>query len=339
MFTPLHLLPQYDLKIQAKYQERWDTEEGGTIRDVVLEKIKAGGGEDFLQEEYERGRLGLLETMWDLKGLRISGEIDFPKGDNFEGIDFSYAVFANCKFRNACFPGTVFRFTKFCNCEFIDCIFVYTGFFAATLEKTVFRHCDFMEHNNLLNCDCRDVKIIDCFMSDRIFLDSRFDELSDVGKIRERSVWESILFKKENLAEIYKGIKDAYKAGNAIKQSRQYFYKERKSLTRYNSNQKRKKIAGYFLELFTGYGVMPLRVLSAMAFAFIGYSSAFIFKIGATRGILLSAGAFFTFGANTQYIQDCGMIWKLIYILEAFSGISLMALFVTVLANYWFSEK
>jgi hypothetical protein len=62
-------------------------------------------------------------------------------------------------------------------------------------------------------------------------------------------------------------------------------------------------------------------------------------KIGVSEGLLLSAGAFFTFGANTHYLQTLGSCLKLIYIVESFIGISLMAVFITVLANLWFREK
>jgi hypothetical protein len=340
MFTPIHLLPQHDIRVRVKYEDRWNTVEGRSLAEKVLKMIRKGGGEDFLQLEFEQGRLGFLESMWDLKGLQIfREEINFPKGDNFEAIDFSYASFYHCKFNNACFPSTVFNFTKFYNCEFVNCIFAFTNIYGATLEKMTFQHCDFIEHNRLINCDCKNVRFQDCFIPDNILLDSRFDELSAIDRLREKSVWESVVLNREYIAAIYKGIKDAYRSGNVIKQSRQYFFKERKALTRHNAKGWKDKIGGYFLELVTGYGVKPLRVIMTMIVVLLLFSSVFVTTIGAPQGLLLSAGAFFTFGANTRYLQTTGTFLTFLYIAESFSGIALMALFITVLANVWFVEK
>jgi hypothetical protein len=340
MFTPIYLLPQHDIKVRAKYEDRWNTVEGQSLAEKVIEMIRKGGGEDFLQSEFEQGRLDFLESMWDLKGLKIfREEINFPKGDNFEGIDFSYASFYHCKFNGACFPGTVFNFTRFYNCEFINCIFSYTNIYGAILENMIYQHCDFIEHNRLINCECKNVRFQDCFISDNILFDSRLDELSVLDRPREKSVWESVVLNSEYLAEIYKGIKDAYKSGNVIKQSRQYFFEERKALTRHNAKGWKDKIRGYLLEWVTGYGVKPSRVIGTMIAVLSLFSSVFAIIIGARQGLLLSAGAFFTFGANTHYLQDAGTFLTFLYIAESFSGIALMALFITVLANVWFAEK
>jgi uncharacterized protein YjbI with pentapeptide repeats len=54
-----------------------------------------------------------LGDQWDLAGLKVFGEgIDFPDGDNFENINFSYADFSQCVFRNATFVQAHFTFTQ-----------------------------------------------------------------------------------------------------------------------------------------------------------------------------------------------------------------------------------
>jgi hypothetical protein len=149
----------------------------------------------------------------------------------------------------------------------------------------------------------------------------------------------SLKLNKSNLAEIFKGIKEGYIAGDVIKKAREYFFKEKQSITKHNSKKLREKISGYFLELISGYGIKPFRVFLSMLTIFVIFSIVFIARIGFSEGLLLSAGAFFTFGANTNYLQTLGTLFKIVYIAEPFFGISLMALFITVLANYWFREK
>lgn len=71
MFTAIHLLPTVDLEKMDLYQQRWDKDKGPAIREKILELIRAGAGEDFLQWDFEHKNLGFLESQWDLKGIDI----------------------------------------------------------------------------------------------------------------------------------------------------------------------------------------------------------------------------------------------------------------------------
>jgi len=342
MFTSINLLPPLHRKELKKYQERWNDSDGLRLRDKILKMIRNGAGEDFLQWDFEQGKMGFLENMWDLRGIDIHQEdINFPYGDNFEGIDFSYAKFYHSKFKNAVFISTAFNFTTLHNCEFINCIFLFTGFYGSTSEKTKFINCDFIEGDKITNCDFRQSKFVNCFYLGRLFFDCRFDETTsiDIPIDEPSSTAEGIRLNKTELAEIYSGIKESYVAGDAVKQSRQYFFKQKQCLTRHNVNNLREKIGGYFLELIAGYGIKPSRVLLSMLVTFLFYSSFPMVKLGIADGLMLSAGAFFTFGANSNYLQTLCLPFKVLYIAEAFSGISLIALFITVLAKLWFGEK
>jgi len=342
MFTPIHLLPQFNAIQLNDFQRRWDGPDGLRLRDKILKMIRNGAGEDFLQWDFEQGKLGFLENMWDLRGIDIHQEdINFPYGDNFEGIDFSYAKFYHSKFKNAVFISTAFSFTRLHNCEFINCIFLFTGFYGSTLEKTKFINCEFIDGDEITNCDFRESRFRNCFYLGRLFFDCRFDETTSIDTPIDEplSTTEGIKLNKTEHAEIYSGIKESYGAGNVFKQSRQYFFKQKQCLTRYNVNNLREKIGGYFLEFIAGYGTKPIRVLLSMLITFLFYSSFFMVKLGIANGLMLSAGAFFTFGANTNYLQTLCLPFKVLYIAEAFSGISLIALFITVLAKRWFGEK
>jgi uncharacterized protein YjbI with pentapeptide repeats len=343
MFTPIYLLPQFDAKESKKYQNRWFDHVNRNIKDKVISMIKNGAGEDFLQGDFENGNLGILEHMQDLKGIVISGEdITFPKNDNFEGIDFTYAQFFGSKFRGASFVGgTSFRFAKINNSEFINCIFLNTDFYGNELTKVNFINCDFIYQNKITNCEFKEVKFDKCFIPYRLFFDCKFDEQTVIGeslKTPSNTSWKSEKLNNKDLSEIYKGIKEGYLGGEVIKESKKYFFKEKQAITRYNANCLN-QITGYFHEYITGYGINPLRVLIGMAITFIIFSLIFIGKTNCLNGLLLSAGAFFTFGANIDCLKEMGTFFQIVYILEAFLGIASMALFITVLANLWFRER
>src|ERR1044072_6129221 len=92
MFTPIHQLSQNNRQEAARCRERWDSVAGQALADDLRARIRSGAGEDFLQWDFEQGRLGFHEHYHDMKGLELHGEdITFPKGDNFEGVDLSYA--------------------------------------------------------------------------------------------------------------------------------------------------------------------------------------------------------------------------------------------------------
>ena len=185
MFTPIHLLPQYDPEKERRYSERWNTDRGLVVKDKILDLIRKGGGEDFLLRYLTRHELNVLSDHWDLKGIELFEEqIDFPVDiDNFEGIDFSYASLYHCKFNNAVFGSVGFSFTRFYNCELVNCFFGYTNFYGANLEGTKFINFDFAENNTITNCDLRGVVFENYFMPSNLFFDCRFDEKTVVHQL------------------------------------------------------------------------------------------------------------------------------------------------------------
>jgi len=73
LFTPIYQLSLYNPDEKIKYRDRWEPiYGGGDARKFVLEKIREGAGEDFLQIEFERenGVLhNILDDMYDLRGF------------------------------------------------------------------------------------------------------------------------------------------------------------------------------------------------------------------------------------------------------------------------------
>jgi hypothetical protein len=343
MYTPIHLLPRIDPEKRNLYQQRWEKEEGPALRDKILQMIRDGAGEDFLQWEFENHRLGFLESMWDLKGLNIFSEDLTFAGEGsgwFEAIDFSYALFYHSKFRHAEFAPATFNFTKIYNCEFIDCTFSFSGFYGATLEKVKFTNCNFIEQNGFTNCDVREVEFTNCFVPENIFTDCRFDANTRVSDPIDKAHggW-SLTFEKKELAGIFQSIKEAYSAGGVAKQVRTYFFRQSQAVTRHNSDSVWDRLGGYFLEFLTGYGVRPLRVLRALILLVVLGIGIFTTQVGFENALILTTGGFFTFGGYTDLLKSLNIWFRLGYVLTAFVGIFLTGLYVTVLANVWFRER
>jgi len=341
MFTPIHLLPRFEPEKSGLYQHRWEKDQGPALREKVLEMIREGAGEDFLQSDFENHKLGFLESQWDLKGINIFGEdVTFPMGqDSFEAIDFSYAQFYHSKFRRAVF-NTNFSFARIYNCEFIDCVYSLSSFYGATLEKVKFINCEFIEHNALTNCALKEVTFKNCFVPENIFIDCCFDANTRVSDpINKPHGRMKIEFEKKKEAEIFQGIKEAYAAGGITKRARTYFFRQNQSTTRYNSADWRETFFGYFLEYLTGYGVRPLRVLMAL-FVLLAFSVViFSRQVGFENALILAAGGFFTFGGRIDLLNNLSIWYKLWYVCTGFLGLILTALYVTVWANVWLRER
>ncbi|MCJ7508825.1 MAG: pentapeptide repeat-containing protein, partial [candidate division Zixibacteria bacterium] len=275
------------------------------------------------------------------KGLNIFKEdISFPKDeDNFEGINFSYAEFYHSKFRDACFGSCYFGFTKIHNCEFINCLFSFSYFYGATLKNVKFIDCDFVESNGFTNCDFSQAQFENCFYSGNILINCKFDASTSINEPIAKARQKDCNLDNRKLAEIFKGVKEAYAVGGAYKKSSNYFFKQMQSVTHYNTGNFFEKIGEYVWEAIAGYGVRPSRVLCVMVGVFLLSFLWFSLKIGLCDGFILTSGAMFTFGANVDYLRILGVADKIVYVATSFFGISLVALFITVLANKWLRER
>ena len=342
MFTPIHLLPRYDIGKLDSYQGRWDRDQGPAIAQKIVGMIREGAGEDFLQGEFENHNLGFLESMWDLKGFNIHGEHFNFEADGsgwFEAIDFSYAQFYHSTFRHAAFD-CAFGFARIFNCEFVDCTFSFNSFYGATLEKVKFTNCNFIQHNSFTNCNLQAVEFRNCFVSESIFGDCRFDANTTVNDPIEKSLrtW-NLVFDKKQLAAIFRDLKEGYLAGGVTKQARRYFFLQNQALTRHNSDGVWDCFVGYFLEFLAGYGMRPLRVLALLVLLVIAATAIFSLQVGFTNALILAAGGFFTFGGYIDLLRGVSIWYRVLYICTAFLGMFLTGLYVTVLANVWFRDR
>ena len=341
MFSPIHSLLQPQLADSEKFTERWNSRDGYRVQARVLELIRAGAGEDFLQSDFESGSLPILETMWDLKGLQLANEdLHLPRQDNFENIDFSFARFSHCNFHNGYFA-CQFRFARLVACRFEHCTFQFTQFYAATLEDVTFVSCDFIEGDSFVNCALTRVPFNLCFIPQNVFVDCQFDQGTAVSQLQPRPVnsGSSLVFDERNRAQIYRAIKDAYSSGSAFSEARSYFFMEMQSIRRHNLLGRRQRILPFLFELIAGYGVKPARVLATLALVFLFSTLIFYQKESLADALLLASGGIFTFGAKADVLKNLGFLFTLWYVLSAFLGISLTALFVTVLANVFLRER
>ncbi len=339
MFAPIDRLPGLDKGERLRCQNRWEGEGGSSAKNLVLDLIQSGAGEDFLQIDFENGRLPILDDMCDLRGLELYDlNITFPDEDTFQSIDFSYSRFWHCHFKNALFQSRM-SFGRIYGCVFEHCTFMYGSFYATTFEKCKFVNCDFIDSFILTNCDLRNTDFKSVFTRLSIFSDCRFDLQCQVD---DPSNSPNSGFKGNLdpaiLADFYQNISAAYRAGGNSGRGRDYLFLSQRAATRHNSVGVA-KLVGYAKELVFGYGLRPMNVLgSLLAVLVLGWG---LFTTATTpkQALLLAAGALFTFGAETGSLSALGYRYSILYVFLAFLGISLIALFVVVLARVIFADE
>jgi hypothetical protein len=343
-FHRIDLLPRYDLDERRKARSRWETEEGRALQEKIINLIRKGAGEDFLQSHFECGTLGFLEDQWDLEGIQLFSEnIVFPTADTFEAIDFSHAQFWHCVFTNATFIQTHFGFTKFYNVEFRNCLFTFAHFYGATLEGCKFIDCDFAEENGFSNCEILGTEFENCFFSKGKFFDCKFDEQvafqvnrqpQTRGLLSQTSSGFQCPFERNNISGIYRGIKEGFVAGQIYGKARKYSFLQHQAYTRFNRVGIVEKATAYCWELLSGYGLKPGRVLICLISLFSIVFVWFALQLGSVQdSLIFTSGAFLTFGARSELLQKLSLANHIVYIVSAFAGVALIALFITVMAN------
>jgi hypothetical protein len=141
------------------------------------------------------------------------------------------------------------------------------------------------------------------------------------------------------ISELCKGLSEAYESAGARAKARNYLFLQSKFSTRFNSESRREKVAGWFFEYVSGYGLRPSRVIASMCLWFLFALIVFSTKVSFEDSLLLTCGALFTFGAKAELLNSMGIFYTLVYISSSFVGISLTALFITVLVNVFIRGK
>jgi hypothetical protein len=80
-------------------------------------------------------------------------------------------------------------------------------------------------------------------------------------------------------------------------------------------------------------------VVIALLSYFILVLCLFLTKVDFPDALLLTCGGLFTFGAKADLLDSMNIFYHLVYISSSFVGISLTALFITVIANVLMRER
>jgi hypothetical protein len=342
MYTPIHALRQSADADARQARGRWDTPEGQATLERVMELIDSGAGEDFLQADFEAGRLPALTDMWDLKGIYVGNqEWTFPPEDTFEAIDFSFGKFHKVSFTNALFQST-FKFALFKECRFVNCSFQFTYFYGTEFDDVEFEGCDFLEFNDLVNCQLTRTRFNSSYYAANLFTDCSFDRACELAPSTPKPVNVSSLGVGSGtgfLVELYRSVKEAYNAGGAPERSRDYYYKQMEAARLHQTPGKWDRTLAFAFKWIAGYGVRPLRVLATIAALYVLAAAIFKTAFDLPTSLLLAAGALFTFGARAEQLASVPWPYSVVYGLTSFGGIALTALFVTVLAAVFLRER
>ena len=345
MFVAFYKHPLFNPEERAICRKRWtETPAGQETASRVLGLIREGAQEEFLNNPFYHNELPILENSYDLNGFRFyQVEQDFAgegAGDNFKGIDFKHSQFSHCHFINAVFYSSSLEFVTLFNCTFERCIFGFTSFLGAKIERCKFIECDFVESCSFENVEILNSVFDKCFLGETTpFRECYFDDRTLVQNMKMRSYHSAGTFTPNvALAGYYASFQSAYEESGADELASNYFWKGRQAFTRHNSDM-RGKVVGVVNELFTGYGVKPIRPIIAMLLIYAIATCLWTIAMPLEESILFTAGALFTFGAGSEHLKDFGCWARIVYAGLSFCGIVFSGLFVATLANLWFRQK
>jgi len=345
MYTPFNRLGDYVAinRRRQHFRDRWKSEEGKALAATLVPAV-ASGKSAAVQQILQTGPADFFEGSYDLRGLHfVDFRLDRPENNLFKAATLNYSRFRDARIKRTAFLSTIGNFVDLVRTRFDEATFVRTSFFGATFEDCVFENCNFLDRDTFSNCSFRNVYFVNCFFETDLFTDCEFDERTKLVNTRTTShkfnYWEESAKKFDNRysSSFYRGIREAYEAGHVSAMARRFLFKEKQAFTRYNTRSAQ-KLARYFLEYTNGYGIKPIRVLATAASLFAIFSAIFIARFG-TPGFLMSAGGFFTFGADTGLLDSAFVGYHILYVLEAFLGVTNMSIFIVVLTNYWSSLR
>ena len=341
MFNEIYTLP-IDVKERQRLIQRWESEVGKSDLKKIYDLINQGAGEHLLESVFQRKEITSIENEYDLRGVTLRGlEVNFKTADNFKGIDFAHSNISACTFNNATFLSSTFHYATIQNCIFNNCYFVLCKGTASYFINSEFTNCNFIDHNQFNNDVFTHTKFTNCFFQYRVFYNCNFIDTEVSSLNFEENTTRENRKKIDELyiSKIYRSLKEAYKEGDERELALKYYFLEKNAYRHYNELNLSRIIKMYFLEKLIGYGYKPVRTLALVLLIFISFSFLhFIFGGFKMETLIFSAGAFFTFGAMSDTLLSSAMIVQIIYILESFFGVGSIALFVTILANYFFGD-
>lgn len=336
MYKNIYLLKKefcsYNEDDCIKLQDRWNDESENAMSpyDYVIKKIKEGGGKGFCQE-----LLSFSEFPGDLRGIFLEAiAVNGPKSDNIrQNIDFSYSKFNNCTFENFSF-GSVFNFVEFSNCKFNNCQFNYARYNNCFFKECEFNTCSFINNSIFFNCRFDKSKFKEYFFYGRLFEECVFDINVEIGEpLYKHNDFKQPMDKKDLISH-YVSLQNAYKAGGAKEKARECYYYGCVTKTKFGCGSKKEYCYRIFLQVLAGYGVKPFRAI------YVGIGIIFMFTIIFTwadcffKAFLMSLSAFLNMGDATSLVWP----YDILYLLEGFLGFSILGIYITTLANKWFSE-
>jgi hypothetical protein len=347
MYTPINLLANYVniSKRRQRFQDRWKTPRGQQIFAEVENAIKHGGG-DRLNDLVAGEAPGFFEDASDLRGLRLVKKTITAVDDQqlFTNLTINYARWRDVDFVHGTWRTVTGNLVDALRVNFNSVTFVRFNAYGADFKDCTFVDCNFLERNTFSNCTFTNVEFKNCFFETDVFVDCKFDELTKVEHRARRchplgrEGAPAAVFDRQYEAPFHRSLREAYEAGRISHLARINLFKEKRSLTRYNTPNRSQRFARYFLEYTTGYGIKPIRVLVTALVLLLIFTTIFVAVFG-EGGFLLSVGAFFTNGANTTYLEKAAFVYQFLYGFEAFLGIVTMSTFIVVMTNYWASLR
>ncbi|MFM7468243.1 MAG: hypothetical protein ACKO37_01930 [Vampirovibrionales bacterium] len=252
----------------------------------------------------------------------------------FDGGVLQYAhiqdgVYEDCAFLITTLDWVTFERCTFRRCFFKSCLIEHTRFMDAIFEQCIFEgsmsfhNCQFEGSGN--TDTEKQAGFYDCTGID-VFMDCWFNRwISFTGNTSKQ------------LFSFYDQLQSAYRAGDALSQARYYAFQLEAIYTRKQHGRYRYlRLAD---EYITGYRLRPIRILMSILACLAFFATVYSLTMpelqhSPDKAMMLSAGAFYTFGMveGTQVTLHHGL--AVIFVFEAFLGILMNGLLLMTLQTF-----
>jgi hypothetical protein len=305
---------------------------------------------------------GVQEAIWE----KHFGPKALPFKDNLQGLHLSLEEV--CRWgqvpfeagtqrwlvRNKVFDGGTLQYADIQEGVYEDCAFLVTTLDWVTFERCTFRRCLFksclIEHSRFV-----DVTFEQCLFEGSMsfhncqfegsgqasqMLQAGFHGCSGVDVLLDCSLNRWITFTGNTPRQafrFYEQLQNAYTVGDALSQARYFAFELEAIYTRRQQGKYRYlRLAD---EWVTGYRLRPLRMLISILVCLTLFACIYAFTMPELRGspdkaMMLSAGAFYTFGMveGTQVTLHHGL--AVIFVFEAFLGVLMNGLLLMTLQTF-----
>lgn len=360
----------FDLLAQRFIVKRWETPIGLELKEKIIAAVRRSEDLGKILEPYVLEHPANVEpydypfyppdamesqefwvlTQNDLRGLHVE-EKDFSGSVSFINQSLNFTRFVKCDLSNVSFEKSDLSHSRFENCTLNNAVFAYSDALHTAMVGCKLVNASFLG-STFIAADFAGSNLHGVYFEDTELKDIHVNYLTRFDKKIHR-LWHKRVMHTDQLPDLYRAIRLAYKDVGLLNYSDYYFHRERVANRQYvlwprlMKHFSFRRLTEWGIDLLgsviTGYGMQPLRTVLAGFVVSIGYAILYWFagtpvELSGKSTSFLSAlyfsfTTFATLGYGDLSYHEERIIMRLLSTSEAWFGAVFIALFVVVVAR------